>query len=108
AFHRYLDADGDGIAARTLPGAHEKGGYFARGSGHNRLGAYTEDAAEYVDVVDRIARKIDGAAAALPSPVVRQKPNVKAGIITVGSCEGAVLEAIAMLEKRGENMDYLR
>jgi pyruvate/2-oxoacid:ferredoxin oxidoreductase alpha subunit len=46
AFHRYVDADGDGIAARTLPGVHEKGGYFARGSGHNRLGAYTEESHE--------------------------------------------------------------
>src|SRR5690606_32742217 len=29
-FHRYLDVDGDGIAARTLPGVHPKGSYFTR------------------------------------------------------------------------------
>jgi len=109
AFHRYVDADGDGIAARTLPGVHEKGGYFARGSGHNRLGAYTEESHEYVEVVDRIARKIDGAASALPSPVLRRAHGpTRAGIITVGSCEGAVLEALSVLEKRGQPMDYLR
>ena len=38
-FHRYLDADGDGIAVRTLPGVHPKGAYFTRGSGHNQFGA---------------------------------------------------------------------
>jgi 2-oxoglutarate ferredoxin oxidoreductase subunit alpha len=110
AFHRYVDPDGDGIAARTLPGVHEKGGYFTRGSGHNRLGGYTEEAAEYVEVVDRIARKIDGAAAAVPPPVIKRAPGppARAGIITVGSCEGAVLEALAAFEKRGQPMDYLR
>ena len=67
-FARYLDVDGDGIAARTLPGVHPKGAYFTRGSGHDQHGAYTEDADEYQEVVDRIARKIDGAAAAVPAP----------------------------------------
>ncbi|HSL70293.1 MAG TPA: 2-oxoacid:acceptor oxidoreductase family protein, partial [Longimicrobiales bacterium] len=35
-FYRYLDVDGDGITARTLPGVHPKGAFFTRGSGHNR------------------------------------------------------------------------
>src|SRR4029078_6050764 len=30
-FSRYLDVDGDAIAARTLPGVHPKGAYFVRG-----------------------------------------------------------------------------
>ena len=37
-FHRYLDADGDGIPYRTLPGVHPRGAYFVRGSGHNQFG----------------------------------------------------------------------
>ena len=49
-FYRYFDGDGDGIPYRTLPGVHPKGAYFTRGSGHNRFGAYTEDADEYVEV----------------------------------------------------------
>ena len=68
AFHRYLDADGDGIPARTLPGVDPKGAYFTRGSGHDRFGRYTEDADLYRDVVDRIARKIEGAAEAPTRP----------------------------------------
>ncbi len=61
-FYRYLDVDGDGIPYRTLPGVHPKGAFFTRGSGHNKLGGYTEDADEYQEVIDRIARKIQSAA----------------------------------------------
>src|SRR4029079_11757228 len=67
-FARYTDVDGDGIAARTLPGAHPRGGYFTRGSGHDKNAAYTEDSAEYLEVVDRLARKLATAAAAVPAP----------------------------------------
>ena len=71
SFSRYLDVDGDGIPYRTLPGVHPKGAYFTRGSGHNRYGAYTEDGDEYVDVLDRIDRKIQRAARSVPAPIVR-------------------------------------
>ena len=70
-FYRYLDVDGDGIPYRTLPGVHPKGAYFTRGSGHNRFGVYTEDGDEYVDVIDRIDRKIQRAARAVPPPIVK-------------------------------------
>jgi 2-oxoglutarate/2-oxoacid ferredoxin oxidoreductase subunit alpha len=69
-FYRYLDADGDGIAARTLPGVHPKGAFFTRGSGHDRYGRYTEDADAYQDVVDRLDRKIGGSVARTPKPEV--------------------------------------
>ena len=68
-FYRYLDVDGDGIPYRTLPGTHPKGAFFTRGSGHNKFGGYTEDAEEYVEVVDRIDRKIQRATKSLPAPV---------------------------------------
>ena len=70
-FHRYVDVDGDGIPYRTLPGVHPKGAYFTRGSGHNRYGIYTEDGDEYVEVLDRIDRKIQQAARAVPAPIVQ-------------------------------------
>ena len=65
--------DGDGIPQRTLPGVHPKGAYFTRGSGHNKYGAYTEDADEYQEVIDRIARKVQNAAKAVPAPFVRKR-----------------------------------
>ena len=107
AFHRYLDKDGDGIPARSLPGVHEKGAYFARGSGHNKLGGYTEDSAEYVDVVDRIARKIDSAAEFVPQPIVRSNGN-RLGLITVGSNDGAAHEALEQLAAHDVRLDYMR
>src|SRR5690606_3629477 len=69
SFYRYLDTDGDAIPYRTLPGVHPKGAYFTRGSGHNSLGGYTEDEREYTEVVDRLDRKVQRAARALPAPL---------------------------------------
>ena len=65
SFHRYLDEDGDGIPYRTIPGVHPKGSYFTRGSGHNKLGLYTEDAQEYQDLVDRLLVKWETAKVAI-------------------------------------------
>jgi 2-oxoglutarate ferredoxin oxidoreductase subunit alpha len=107
-FYRYLDSDGDGIPYRTYPGTHPRGAYFTRGSGHNRFGAYTEDDVEYTDVVDRIARKIQGAARALPSPIVQLKPGASMGIVSVGGCHAACVEAIDLLAKDGVPLDYMR
>jgi 2-oxoglutarate ferredoxin oxidoreductase subunit alpha len=107
-FHRYVDADGDGIAARSLPGVHPKGAYFARGSGHNRFGGYTEDAEEYVDVVDRIDRKIQNAAKAVPAPIVKTTPGAKVGLLTIGGCHAACVEAMDLLAKDGIALDYMR
>jgi 2-oxoglutarate/2-oxoacid ferredoxin oxidoreductase subunit alpha len=107
-FLRYLDVDGDGIAARTLPGMHPAGAYFTRGSGHNKFGGYTEDAAEYKEVVDRLARKINGAARAVPAPEVHLQPGAEVGIVSIGGCHGAVLEATHRLKAQGVSADYLR
>jgi 2-oxoglutarate/2-oxoacid ferredoxin oxidoreductase subunit alpha len=108
AFFRYLDVDGDGITARTLPGVHPKGAYFTRGSGHTAYGAYTEDAAEYVEVMERIRRKIDSAADAVPAPVIHGNGDARIGVVTVGSCNAAVLEACDRLAALGVEVDYLR
>ncbi len=108
-FYRYLDVDGDHIAARTLPGTHPKGAYFTRGSGHNKWGGYTEDGQEYKEVVDRLALKWASAADKLPKPViVKSDKKTSFGIISLGSCDGAVLEACDRLVAQGIHLDYLR
>jgi 2-oxoglutarate ferredoxin oxidoreductase subunit alpha len=107
-FSRYLDVEGDGIAPRTLPGVHPKGAYFTRGSGHDRHGAYTEDSAAYQDVIDRLARKIAGAAEHLPAPEVFTQPNAEVAIISLGGCHAAVLEAMDRLRDQGISCDYMR
>jgi 2-oxoglutarate ferredoxin oxidoreductase subunit alpha len=108
SFHRYLDVDGDGIPYRTLPGLHPKGAYFTRGSGHNRLGQYTEDADEYVEVIDRIDRKIQQAARAVPPPLVRSASGARLGLVTIGGCHAACVEALDLFAREGVAMDYLR
>jgi 2-oxoglutarate/2-oxoacid ferredoxin oxidoreductase subunit alpha len=107
-FYRYLDSDGDGVPYRTLPGTHPKGAYFTRGSGHNKFGAYTEDDQEYTEVVDRIARKIQNAARSVPAPVTQSRPGAKMGILTVGGCHAACVEAMDTLAKDGIALNYMR
>jgi 2-oxoglutarate ferredoxin oxidoreductase subunit alpha len=107
-FNRYMDTDGDGIAARTLPGTHPKGAYFTRGSGHNMYGAYTEDAAEYQAVVDRLRRKFDTAKELVPAAESHVAEKCRTGFLTIGSCDNAVKEARALLAEEGVSMNYLR
>ena len=117
-FYRYVDPDGDGIAPRTLPGVDPKGAYFVRGSGHDKYGAYTEDPAAYREVMERLARKIAGAAEAVPGPEItwadgsagngRQESGPTPGIVSIGGCHSAVREAVAELRGQGSRLDYMR
>jgi 2-oxoglutarate ferredoxin oxidoreductase subunit alpha len=107
-FHRYLDRDDDAITYRTLPGVSPKGAYFTRGSGHNQYGGYTEDSAEYQLVLDRLKRKFTTAARYVPKPVLLGSGDNKVGIVSIGSCDGAVREAIDVLARQKIYVDYLR
>jgi 2-oxoglutarate/2-oxoacid ferredoxin oxidoreductase subunit alpha len=107
-FYRYLDVDNDGICARTLPGVHPKGAYFTRGSGHNKQGAYTEDSDEYIEVMDRIARKVDSARSAVPAPIFHMLDGAEIGVVSLGGCNAAVLEAQEQMAEQGLQVNYMR
>jgi len=107
-FSRYLCVDDDGVAPRTLPGVHPNGAYFVRGSGHDKHGNYTEDSAEYQEVMDRLALKFAAAANEVPAPEFRLQPHAGVGIVSLGSCHAAVLEAIDRLRDQGVVADYMR
>jgi 2-oxoglutarate ferredoxin oxidoreductase subunit alpha len=107
-FFRYVDADGDGIAARTLPGVGGKGAYFTRGSGHDKWGAYTEDSAAYQDLMDRIKRKFETAERALPKPVVTLQEGATIGVVMIGSPDAPVREAVDRLREQGIGADVMR
>lgn len=107
-FFRYSPEDADHVAARTLPGVHAKGAFFTRGSGHNKLGGYTEIPAEYQEVMDRLARKHAAAASAVPAPEIRKRAGATFGVISLGGCDAAVREAIDVLAAGGMVGDYLR
>jgi len=107
-FHRFLDKDGDGIPYRTLPGVHPKGAYFARGSGHNQYGAYTEDSAEYQIVLDRLMKKWNTAKRLVPRAIIDATSGSDIGIVSLGSCDNAIREAMAILKARGVGVNYMR
>ena len=107
-FWRYYDHDDDGIPQRTIPGVSSKGAYFARGSGHNQYGAYTEDSREYQVVVDRLRKKWLTAARLVPQAVVESGSSDELAIVTVGSGDAPVREAVARLRAQGVRLDYMR
>jgi 2-oxoglutarate ferredoxin oxidoreductase subunit alpha len=68
-FARYKDVDGDGVGYRTLPGTkHPAASYFTRGSGHNEKAGYTEREDDYMNNMDRLARKFESIRSHLRPP----------------------------------------
>jgi 2-oxoglutarate/2-oxoacid ferredoxin oxidoreductase subunit alpha len=94
---RYKDVDGDGIPYRTIPGDGMPA-YFARGSGHNAKGQYSERPDDYVDNMDRLARKFETARQFVPPPEVDTVADAKIGFIGYGTSHWAI----------GESRDQLR
>lgn len=107
-FSRFLDVDGDGIAARSLPGVHPNGAYFVRGSGHDKHGAYTEDSDAYQEVVDRLLTKFNTAKDVVPAPEFHRQEGADVGIVSLGGCHAAMMEAIDRLRAQGVVADYMR
>jgi len=110
SFSRYLDVDGDGIPYRTLPGTrHHAAGYFTRGSGHNNHAGYSERPEDYVNLMDRLARKIENASAHVPAPILDYGTGAKVGIIAYGSTHHAIGECRDQLAaEHGMDTNYLR
>ncbi len=107
-YHRYSPEDWQGVAARTVPGTSAQGAFFTRGSGHNKLGGYTELPDEYQEVMDRLARKHWTARNFVPAAIIETHATATFGVVTVGGCDLAVREALAELATNGIVGDYLR
>jgi 2-oxoglutarate ferredoxin oxidoreductase subunit alpha len=89
---RYKDVEGDGIPYRTIPGDGLPS-YFTRGSGHNAKAQYSERPDDYVENMDRLARKFETARKAVPKPLVETVPGAKIGIIAYGTTHWAITES---------------
>ena len=77
--------------------------------GHNRYGGYTEDSAEYQDVVDRLLTKWETARGLVPRALERKaEAPTRTGVLAYGSSDGAVNEALDRLGEQGIHLDYLR
>jgi 2-oxoglutarate ferredoxin oxidoreductase subunit alpha len=98
---RYKDVDGDGIPYRTVPGDGMPA-YFARGSGHNAKAQYSERPDDYVNNMDRLARKFETARKLVPHPEVQTVPGAKIGFIGYGTSHWAIRESLDQLR---EEMD---
>jgi 2-oxoglutarate ferredoxin oxidoreductase subunit alpha len=94
---RYADVDGDGIPYRTIPGDGLPS-YFTRGSGHNAKAQYSERPDDYVNNMDRLARKFETSRKFVPKAVVEQVAGAKIGFIGYGTSHWAI----------GESRDQLR
>ena len=106
-FGRYLDVDGDGVPYRTLPGSGMDPILY-RGTGHNPKGVYSEKPEDYLNLMNRLKRKINGARDLLPAPIIREEPECEVGIIYLGSMENTIQEIDDMLEATGLKISQCR
>ena len=106
-FGRYLDVDGDGIPYRTLPGSGMDPILY-RGTGHNPKGVYSEKPEDYLNLMNRLKRKINGARDLLPAPIIREESECEVGIIYLGSMENTIQEIDDMLEATGLKISQCR
>jgi 2-oxoglutarate/2-oxoacid ferredoxin oxidoreductase subunit alpha len=105
---RYKDVDGDGIAYRTIPGDGLPA-YFTRGSGHNAKGQYSERPDDYVENMDRLARKFETARQFVPKPAVDTVAGAKIGFIGYGTSHWAIGESRDQLhEETDVKTSYFR
>jgi 2-oxoglutarate ferredoxin oxidoreductase subunit alpha len=105
---RYTDVDGDGIPYRSVPGDGMPAS-FTRGSGHNAKGQYSERPDDYVENVDRLARKFETARAHVPAPAVETVAGARIGFIAYGTSHWATLESRDQLrEETDVKTSYFR
>jgi 2-oxoglutarate ferredoxin oxidoreductase subunit alpha len=107
-FARYRDVDGDGIPYRTVPGDGMPA-YFARGSGHNDKAQYSERADDYVNNLDRLARKFETARTLVPKAEIVDDEGSRIGVIGWGTTHWAIVESRDQLkDEQGVSTAYLR
>lgn len=105
---RYLDVDGDGIPWRSLPDTGAPA-FFTRGSGHNAMAQYTERSDDYVNNLDRLARKFDTARTLVPGPIETSDAGATIGIMAFGSSHWTIIETRDQLrEEAALPTAYLR
>lgn len=106
---RYLDVDGDFIPYRTVAGnRHPRSAWFARGTGHDEFGRYTEEPEVWERMMNRLLAKFESSREQLPLPETHTLPNAKIGIISMGSADAAVIEARDQMLAEDLPTDYLR
>ncbi|WP_416839082.1 2-oxoacid:acceptor oxidoreductase subunit alpha [Haloferax sp. DFSO52] len=97
----------DGISPRAFPGTAQ-GAHMSTGLEHDELGRRTEDRGMRVKQVDKRERKVETAKATEDfSPREFGNPDSDTLILSWGSNEGALIEALDFLEDDGIDVRFL-
>ncbi|MFW6385302.1 MAG: 2-oxoacid:acceptor oxidoreductase subunit alpha [Halodesulfurarchaeum sp.] len=97
----------DGISPRAFPGT-EGGVHMSTGLEHSALGRRTEDEEIRVEQVDKRERKVETAIEREDwSPRSFGDPDSDTLVISWGSNEGAILEAMDLLEEKDVTVNFL-
>jgi len=97
----------DGVSPRTLPGT-DGGVHMSTGLEHDELGRRTEDPEIRVEQVDKRERKFETAREREDwSPREFGDEDADTLVVSWGSNEGAILEAMAYLEDEGIDIRFL-
>ncbi len=96
------DIDGDGIPYRTVIGnAHPKSAFFSRGTGHDEYARYSEDNVTWEKGIKRLGLKYETAKKFVPTPCISKEENAEIRILSFGSTDPAIKEAIDQFHKKG-------
>ena len=102
-FHRFQHDVDDGVSPRSIPG--QKGGrYLATGNEHDPTGHICEDADNRVAQIDRRTQKLEAIRADLDQEDTGSyvgPDDAQYGILTFGSQQGTVEEAVGRLNDAG-------
>ncbi|MFC7128797.1 2-oxoacid:acceptor oxidoreductase subunit alpha [Haloferax chudinovii] len=97
----------DGVSPRAFPGT-EQGAHMSTGLEHDELGRRTEDRSMRVDQVDKRDRKVETATETEDfSPREFGDADSDTLILSWGSNEGALVEALDLLEEDGIDVRFL-
>jgi 2-oxoglutarate ferredoxin oxidoreductase subunit alpha len=83
--------------------------FFTRGSGHNVKAQYSERPDDYVDNMERLARKFETSRTFVPKPVVERNKDARIGVIGYGTSHWAIAESRDQLREETQvETSYLR
>jgi 2-oxoglutarate ferredoxin oxidoreductase subunit alpha len=105
-FKPHADTD-DGVSPRALPGTTD-GAHMSTGLEHDELGRRTEDTGVRERMVEKRQRKVDTARERENwEPREFGDPDADTLVVSWGSNEGPMVEALTLLEERGVDVRFL-
>lgn len=101
--YRRYEITGTGVSPRLLPGTRNQLVY-ADSDEHTDEGHITESASVREGMVDKRNRKLGGIASATKPPAIDRQPDAEGVVVTFGTTNGVVAEAIDRLRTSGRSL----